>query len=150
MNIKYSTLIMILLIILLKSLPLKAETADEWYSKGNKAYELGDPVKSTQYYLKAIEINPKHILARYSLAINYQEVGKNEKAIEQFLEILKIDPTYGEVYYDMGISYYNMKDRDKAIECFSSYLNYNTSGDEWAQKARAYIKELEAFIVPIK
>ena len=147
---KYLFIITILLTFL--TIPVTSmaeESAEDWYNKGNKAYELGDTVKSCSYYLKAIELKPKFIVARHCLALNYQDLGMYEKSIVQLEEILKIDPSYGEIYYDLGISYYNLKNKDKAIESFNNYLSYNTSDDKWARKAKAYIKEMEQFVIPM-
>ncbi|MEI6177079.1 MAG: tetratricopeptide repeat protein [Verrucomicrobiota bacterium] len=47
--------------------PAPALSADAWYAKGQAAEKEGDPEAAKQAYLAALQANPKHANARYSL-----------------------------------------------------------------------------------
>jgi len=47
--------------------PTPALSADAWYAKGQAAEKDGDPAAAQQAYQAALQVNPKHANARYSL-----------------------------------------------------------------------------------
>lgn len=44
-----------------------AQTADAWYKKGQAAEKAGDPAAAKTAYTKALQADPRHAHARYSL-----------------------------------------------------------------------------------
>ena len=47
--------------------PAQTLSADAWYAKGQAAEKDGDPVAAQKAYQAALQVNPKHANARYSL-----------------------------------------------------------------------------------
>lgn len=59
---------------------------------GYTLYLLGAVEKAIDYYLKAIDLDPSSVIARYNLALAYEAIGKADKAREVWREILRLDP----------------------------------------------------------
>jgi hypothetical protein len=126
-----------------KAVSMDPSFADAYYNMGNACYMLKDLSMSDESYKNAINADNKHISSFYNLGLNYQEEGLFEESLKQFSHILNIDPSRGEVHYDEGVSYYNINNYEKALEAFHKYLEFNNSGDKYAEKAVDYIKEIE-------
>ena len=56
--------------------------------------EMRQESEAVSSLVKAIEINPAYISARFNLGAIYEEVGDAEKALEQYQKILSLDPDY--------------------------------------------------------
>lgn len=59
---------------------------------GYTLYLLGAVEKAIDYYLKAIDLDPSSLIARYNLALAYEAIGEADKAHKVWGEILKLDP----------------------------------------------------------
>jgi tetratricopeptide (TPR) repeat protein len=52
----------------------------------------GSNEKAEEYILKAIELDPHHVLSRVDLAKHYQQTGQKEKARKTFKEVTEMKP----------------------------------------------------------
>jgi tetratricopeptide (TPR) repeat protein len=77
-----------------KSLEVNPENSDSHFGLAMAYYQKGIADKlAEEEFLKAIDIDSKHIDARLYLGILYADRGEIQKACHQLRETLKIDPT---------------------------------------------------------
>ncbi len=127
-----------------KAVAIDPGFADAYYNMGNAYYMLKDLAMSDESYKNAIHADSKHISSFYNLGLNYQEEGLFEESLKLFNQILTLESSRNEVRYDKGVSYYSINNYEKALEEFHKYLEFNHSGDKYAQKAIDYIQEIES------
>lgn len=83
-------------------------------------YTKKQPKLAEGYFKTALQINPKHLPAKYLLALLYQNNNQVDKAITTYEEILAADPAYKTAMYNLGYIYMAEKlDFNKAITYFN-------------------------------
>ena len=88
------------------------------------------------YYLKAINANPKSPLAYNNLIITYSEVGNDAKSIETEKKLISLFPDYPEGYYSAARRAFMNKD-----------YNYTVSQAKEAIKKYDNIKKLSYYYI---
>jgi tetratricopeptide (TPR) repeat protein len=88
--------------------------------------QFNNPKKAIDFYKKAININPKLIIARINLALTYNKEGKIEKAKKEYLKTLKISPSDVDAHNNLGNIYRTLKKKEKAIYHFEKAIEYNS------------------------
>lgn len=82
-------------------------------------------VQEAQIPLKrALEINPKYLEARISLAMTYSELQQYEEGIQ---ELLKIDEKNIRIYYMLGTNYFTLGKYFEAYDAFKCVVEINPS-----------------------
>ena len=89
-----------------------------WLNYLNKNY-----VASQTFYLKAINLRPGSIEAKFGYVKPLSFLQSWDKVLEQYLAILKIDPQNTQANYWAGIIYYNRKQYEPATRCFRIVAN---------------------------
>ncbi len=89
-----------------------------WLNYLNKNYTA-----SQAYYLKAINIKPGAIEAKFGYVKPLSYLQSWDKVVDQYLAIIKIDPQNTQANYWLGVIYYNRKQYDAAIKCFKAVIN---------------------------
>jgi len=84
-----------------------------WLNYLNKNYNA-----SQTYYLKAINLKPGSIEAKFGYVKPLSFLQSWDKVLEQYNDIIKIDPQNTQANYWAGVIYYNRKQYDAAIKCF--------------------------------
>ena len=72
----------------------KKDYLNAYVNYGNLKRDLNQFVESSKLYEKALEIDPKHPVVLYSLAMNYQALGNFKLSIEYAAKATEIDPTF--------------------------------------------------------
>lgn len=81
---------------------------EESMKKANGYYQEGlanlesDQRQAFVSFQRAIQLNPRHKEAHYSLAHLYTKQGKFQQAEEELREVLRIDPDYSEAHNYLG------------------------------------------------
>jgi tetratricopeptide (TPR) repeat protein len=86
-------------------------------------YTKKQPKLAEGYFKTAIQINPKHLHAKYLLALLYQNNNQLDKAVVTYEEILAADPHYKTAMFNLG--YINMAEKlefNKAITYFNQAI----------------------------
>ena len=89
-----------------------------WLNYLNKNYN-----SSQSYYLKAVNLKPAAIEAKFGYVKPLSFLQSWDKVLEQYLAIIKIDPQNTQANYWAGVIYYNRKQYDAAIRCFKVVVN---------------------------
>jgi Flp pilus assembly protein TadD len=79
-------------------------------SKDPEAYE-----KAVQWYLKAIELNPKDPSSRNALGFTYLQGGRPAEAVPPLKKALELYPDYDTAIYNMGLAFFYTGDYASAL-----------------------------------
>lgn len=91
---------------------------------GDKEYRRGKYQEAIDHYVKALEIFPKHIKARYNLANIYVVYEDFPTAAEEYQKVLSYDPKYLNARINLGIlTAEEFQDYDRAIEEYARVIN---------------------------
>ena len=118
-------IITITLIFALSAMQVKAETAEEWYLRGNclmtqllyTQAETGYE-EAMEYFDRAIELNPEYIEAWYAKADLLAFQGRLEEALECTDKMLEINPNISQVWTGKGLCLTMQGKYEEAYECF--------------------------------
>ena len=80
-----------------KALEINPESANAHFGPALAQYRGLADTLAEEGFLRAIEIDARHVDARPYLSILYADVGDLQKACEQLRNILEIDPTHTRV-----------------------------------------------------
>lgn len=89
-----------------------------WLYFLNKNY-----TSSQSYYLKAVNLRPNAIEAKFGYVKPLSLLESWDKVLEQYNNILKIDPQNTQANYWTGIISYNRKQYDAAVRYFNKVVN---------------------------
>jgi tetratricopeptide (TPR) repeat protein len=73
-------------------------------------------------FLKAIQLNPNFVVARYNLGILYMKQGETNKAIEQYRKAVQVDPNFIKAYNNLGVALLEEDKTDESIEYLQQAL----------------------------
>lgn len=89
------------------------------YFRSGRIYEQFQELdRAEEEFRKALAINPKDPLSRYSLASIYVEQDDYKKAQKEFEEVARLDPNNAIVHKDLGSLYFSLKEFEKAEKSF--------------------------------
>lgn len=86
-------------------------------------YNAGNYPESVNYYLKAIQLKPYSVEARFGYALPASALGNWNQVLDKYVEILKIDPNNYTANYRAGLIYYNRKEYSAAYRYFEKIAN---------------------------
>ena len=119
-------------------------TAEDYFRRGNRAYEEGDFPKVIEEYSKAIELDPDNAKIYVNRGNAYNETGRNREAIENYNKAIELDPDDAAAYNNRGAAYAAdnkpneaIADYSKAIELKPDYAEaYNNRGAAYNETGR--------------
>ncbi len=102
--------------------------ANSWAESGWQQYALKHYDDAINAFNKALQFNPKNILALKGLGWTYQQKKEYDRAIEQFKETLKYASvferdTIQETQRGLAWAYYSIKKYTEAIQSFNEAFN---------------------------
>jgi len=100
-------------------------SAEDWFQKGNYAYEIGDYENAFLFFQKALDIEPDQEVIYNNMGIIYKKKGNYIKAIECYQRAIEINPDDETSYYNMGNIYIEKNKYDKAIEYYKKAIEIN-------------------------
>ena len=81
--------------------------------------------KAISDYTRAIEIDPKNVLAYYNRGFSYNNKGLYDKAISDYTRAIEINPKFVEAFINRGLGYNNKGLYDKAISDLTRAIEIN-------------------------
>lgn len=97
------------------------------YYLGNIFVKKGDYVKTEEYYLKSIEIDPKFSLAYNGLGNIYKFRKEIEKSIIHYNKAIELNSKFSNPYNGLGNIYLDKKDYEKAKEFYLKAIEIDES-----------------------
>ena len=116
--------------ILLASMNLYAQTAEEWKKQGNAALDSNDYDKAIECYNNAIAVDSNYFDAYYNLGLAYANKQDYDKAIEYFNKALTINDKDTSIYFILGDLYTDKQDYGKAIESYKKGIRLNPNAPD--------------------
>ena len=74
-------------------------------NRGNAYADQGQHDQAIRDYTKALEINPKHVVAYFNRGNSYREKGQYDRAISYYDKALEINPKHVMTYNNRGLIY---------------------------------------------
>src|SRR5436190_20832954 len=106
------SVLVLVCILLVAVVNTQAQTAQEFYDRGNDAVETGNYDKAAADYTQGIKLDPNNAWAYFYRGALYHKNGNYDRAIADFTKSSQIDPTDAQVYYYRGISYFALHKED--------------------------------------
>lgn len=102
-----------------------------------------DYAQSMHYFKKAIECNPKLIIAYRGLGVGYKVAGRVDAAISVWERGLELSPKDNFLVLNLGKAYLEKGDKAKALKYFERYLSLRefTVSPEERRRVEAYIQK---------
>lgn len=97
---------------------LIARYPQTYYNIGSFYFGLKMSELAIEKFNQALEIDPKHLNARYGLGMAYKYSGMPHQAITNFKKILELEPNFAKAHY--GIGYVHQED-GKILEAINAY-----------------------------
>lgn len=125
-------------LILLFSLNVFGQTAEELLDFGKKQVYEGNYSKAIKYYDKALKINPNFAEAYYHRANAKYDLKDYEGSMADCRKALNLNPELKSAYFNLGLSEYHLKDYRGAILNFTKAITIDKDDSEalyWRAKA---------------
>ena len=106
-------------IALAQKLVLEAPTDPERYFTLGLAQSEQDYEAAIRTFRKALELAPKHTLARYNLALVLRRADRLDEALHELQQSIATEPR-AEAYYTMGVIYWHRGELDRAVQALRS------------------------------
>jgi tetratricopeptide (TPR) repeat protein len=120
-----------------KSLDIRADDPDTWYSIGQVEWDRHDLEAAGTAFARALELRPNDATTLYWLATNLMDQGKLADAEAMLDRVLLADPKEVRVWYRRGEIEMRRGEYAKAIESFEKAKDLGVD----AGKVRAKIRE---------
>lgn len=97
---------------------LIARYPQTYYNIGSFYFGLKMSERAIEMFNQALEIDPKHLNARYGLGMAYKYSGMLHQAITNFKKILELEPNFAKAHYGIG---YVHQEEGKILEAINEY-----------------------------
>jgi DNA-directed RNA polymerase subunit alpha len=123
------------------SAPLGGATRAEYcYQMGCILSDRGDTYGAVEYFERAVDMDPYHSKALFSLAAENMLRGNDEEAVRLYERSLSRPPLYLGAMMNLGLLYEDMENYPAAAYCFKRVLEVQPNH----QRARLYLKDIDA------
>ena len=85
---------------------------------GSALDSTGHHHEATEWYQRALRLNPRFVAACNNLGLNYIALGELEKALVQLRRANQLDPTDGRAAYNLGLIHLQMGQLREAVRAF--------------------------------
>jgi len=126
---------------MLRSLSREGATRAEYsYQMGCIMADRGDTYGALEYFERAVDMDPAHSRALFSLAQLNNQLGNDSDAIRLYEQMLAKPPFYMGALINLGLLYEDRELYGPAAFCFQRVLESNPEN----QRARLYLKDIES------
>jgi len=109
--------------------------APTYRDQGVQAQKRGQLERATEYYQKAIAIDPTYVTPHNDLGILYEKQGKLEEAEAEYLKAVSLDPRFLDAYANLALLYEQTGKKEKAVLYWRKRIDYGHPNDPWTRKA---------------
>lgn len=102
--------------------------ADYQFWQGIAHWGLEQPEQEREAYLRAVELNARHVSALVYLGHNLFDQGEYRQALEQYDQALRWDRYEPGALFNRAVALRELNRRDEYIEAMETYLDYYPDG----------------------
>lgn len=117
-----------------------ARLAEYSFQMGCVMFDRGDTFGAIEYFERAVDMDPHHSRALFSLAFQNALHGNDDDAIELYERCLAKPPFYLGALLNLGLLYEDKENYSAAQYCFERVLQQDPTNE----RARLYMKDIEA------
>lgn len=117
-----------------------ARQAEYSFQMGCVMFDRGDTFGAIEYFERAVDMDPHHSRALFSLAFQNALHGNDEDAIQLYERCLAKPPFYLGALLNLGLLYEDRENYSAAQYCFERVLQQDPANE----RARLYMKDIEA------
>ena|GEM_PF-1776514 len=88
------------------------------FTDGTLYERLGKPDIARNYYLEALEINPRATFVNFNLAEMERANGNLEHAITYYRNEIENQPSYAKAWNNLGVTLMELGESERALECY--------------------------------
>ena len=126
---------------MLRGLAREAATRAEYsYQMGCIMADRGDTYGALEYFERAVDMNPNHSRALFSLAPLNNQLGNDDESIRLYEQMLAKPPVYMGALINLGLLYEDKELYGPAAFCFRRVLEAQPNNE----RARLYLKDIES------
>ncbi|MBW4605284.1 MAG: tetratricopeptide repeat protein [Calothrix sp. FI2-JRJ7] len=120
-------------------------TSEEFKTRGNSRYEVGDYTGAVADYTEAIKLNISDANAYFNRANAKYENGDFRGAVEDYTQVIKINPSDAEAYFYRGDVNSQLGDKQAAVEDYNKAVDLYYSEGKLVEyrNARERILDIE-------
>jgi DNA-directed RNA polymerase subunit alpha len=119
---------------------INERAAEEYFKRGLDAEKEGNHEKAIEFYERALNENPDHEQACFSLAVMYDRRADDAKAIELYERICTSPPVHLNALLNLAVLYEDNNHYDEAHRCLDAVLKTDPNH----ARARMYMKDVES------
>lgn len=117
-----------------------ARLAEYSFQMGQIMSDRGDAPGAIEYFERAVDMDPHHSKALFSLAIQNSIHGNDDEAVKLYERALAKPPYYVGAMLNLGLLYEDAENYGAARYCFEKVLGF----DPLNERAALYLKDIEA------
>lgn len=103
---------------------LFAQSATDWYKKGNELYDKNEYKAAISAYTKAIDMNPQNEDFFYKRGMSFYMSAKSQEAYKDFTMGIKINGFSSKLYLQRGLIFLNAEMFDESNSDLTMAINY--------------------------
>jgi len=119
---------------------INERAAEEYFKRGTDAEKEGNHEKAIEFFERALNENPDHEVACFSLAVMYDRRADDAKAIELYERICTSPPVHLNALLNLAVLYEDNNHYDEAHRCLDAVLRTDPNH----ARARMYMKDVES------
>jgi DNA-directed RNA polymerase subunit alpha len=119
---------------------INERAAEEYFRKAKEAETGGNHEKAIEFFERALNENPDHEQACFSLALMYDRRAEDAKAIELYERLVTSPPVSLNALLNLAVLYEDNNHYDEAHRCLDAVLRTNPNHE----RARLYMKDVES------
>jgi len=119
---------------------INERAAEEYFRRAAENETAGNHEKAVEFYERALNENPDHEAACFSLAVLYDRRAEDAKAIELYERICTSEPVHVNALLNLAILYEDNNHYEEAHRCLDAVLRSSPNHT----RARLYMKDVES------
>jgi Flp pilus assembly protein TadD len=118
------------------------EQARLYRSQGIQLQRIGNLDEALSLYQKAVQLDPRFIVAYNDMGIIYEAKGLPKQAEQSYLKAIELEPGYLSSYSNLALLYESQREFEKAARYWQKRIDLGSAEDPWTQKAQGRLEDL--------
>jgi len=102
----------------------RPNSPESFYLQGLFYQNAGQFIEAREAFQSAIQLNPKHVDARFRIAVIYSQQARYSEAINELKQLIAIKPDTPALYYNIACLQARQNNSEDAVEWLKKALNH--------------------------